>query len=196
MSDGWKIQLTVAIDYTLSNKEQNLHGDGSSETHEYVIALKKVTDILLPKPYDRDNQIRLFGFGGIPKGMKEVSHCFPLNGNNDNPEVEGGVDNILELYTRTISEIGLSGPTFFSPVLENFQKILEKGKKLEDPRHFNVLLILTDGCINDMIATKKMLVDLSPEPVSVIIIGCGDWDFDEMNELDGDVVILSDDDGR
>ena len=49
---GWKIQLTVAIDYTKSNEEQELHGDGSSEKHEYVNALKKVTEILLP--YDGD----------------------------------------------------------------------------------------------------------------------------------------------
>ena len=46
-------------------------------------ALKKVADILLP--YDGDKHIPLFGFGGIPKGMNEVSHCFPLNGNSDNP---------------------------------------------------------------------------------------------------------------
>jgi len=40
------------------------------------------------------------------------------------------------------------------------------------------------------------LVELSVEPVSVIIVGCGDWDFDDMDELDGDKVRLSDDHGR
>ena len=59
-----------------------------------------------------------------------------------------------------------------------------------------MLLILTDGCITDMQATRKMLVDLSREPVSVIIVGCGGWDFSEMKELDGDDFRLSDDDGR
>jgi hypothetical protein len=159
-----------------------------------VNALKKVMEILLP--YDKDQQIPLFGFGGIPNGMNEVSHCFPLNGDNDKPEVEGGVSPMLELYSRTLPDIGLSGPTYFRPLLKHFQEILEKGKKLEDPRHYHVLLILTDGCINDMQATRKMLVELSPEPVSVIIIGCGDWDFSEMDELDGDHVRLSDEDGR
>ena len=47
-----------------------------------------------------------------------------------------------------------------------------------------------------MQATRKMLVDLSPEPVSVIIVGCGGWDFGEMKELDGDDLRLSDGDGR
>ena len=59
-----------------------------------------------------------------------------------------------------------------------------------------MLLILTDGCITDMQATRKMLVDLSREPVSVIIVGCGGWDFGEMKELDGDDLRLSDGDGR
>lgn len=67
---------------------------------------------------------------------------------------------------------------------------------MEDPRHYHVLLILTDGCITDMQATRKILVELSAEPVSVIIIGCGEWDFGEMDELDGDQVRLTDDDGR
>ena len=67
---------------------------------------------------------------------------------------------------------------------------------MEDPRHYHVLLILTDGFNTDMEATRKILVDLSSEPVSVIIVGCGGWDFSEMKELDGDDFRLSDDDGR
>lgn len=67
---------------------------------------------------------------------------------------------------------------------------------MEDPRHYHVLLILTDGFITDMHETRKMLVDLSREPVSVIIVGCGGWEFDDMVELDGDDFRLSDSDGR
>jgi Copine len=102
-------------------------------------------------PYDRDELIPLFGFGGIPNGMNEVSHCFPLNGDNDKPEVEvkEGVGAMLELYIRTLPEIRLSSPTYFTPLLKKFQEILEKGKKLEDPRQYQVLLILTDGTINE-----------------------------------------------
>jgi len=53
-------------------------------------------------PYDGDKNIPLFGFGGIPKGATEVSHCFPINGNYDNPEISGGLGPILEFYNRTI----------------------------------------------------------------------------------------------
>jgi len=51
---------------------------------------------------------------------------------------------------------------------------------------YHLLLILTDGTIHDMSATKARLVDLSGEPVSVVIVGCGDEDFEDMEELDGD----------
>lgn len=45
--------------------------------------------------------------------------------------------------------------------------------------------------------TKARLVDLSQLPCSVIVIGLGDDDFDNMEILDGDGPNrLTDDDGR
>ena len=37
------------------------------------------------EPYDNDKNFPVYGFGGIPvfMGKKDVSHCFPLNGNLD-----------------------------------------------------------------------------------------------------------------
>jgi hypothetical protein len=55
---------------------------------------------------------------------------------------------------------------------------------------------MTDGCIYDFSATKAKIVDLSGMPASIIIIGCGEEDFDQMDELDGDNVALTDDDDR
>ncbi len=45
-----------------------------------------------------------------------------------------------------------------------------------------------------MSATKKLLVELSNLPCSVVIIGIGKADFDDMQELDGDKSKLVDDD--
>lgn len=47
-----------------------------------------------------------------------------------------------------------------------------------------------------MSATKKLLVELSNLPCSVVIIGIGKADFDDMQELDGDKSKLVDDDGN
>lgn len=61
---------------------------------------------------------------------------------------------------------------------------------------YQVLLILTDGEIHDMAKVKSLIVDSSPLPTSVIIVGVGDEDFDMMVELDSDEILLRDHDGR
>jgi hypothetical protein len=75
------------------------------------------------EPYDLDKSFPVFGFGGIPRhmGIGSVSHCFPLNGNPINPEIAGGVFNIVNIYKQTISQIELSGPTLFAPLLTEFR---------------------------------------------------------------------------
>jgi hypothetical protein len=53
-----------------------------------------------------------------------------------------------------------------------------------------VLLILTDGVINDMNETIHAIVDASTLPLSIIIVGVGNADFEQMDKLDGDKVPL------
>jgi len=52
---------------------------------------------------------------------------------------------------------------------------------------YHVILIITDGQIHDMQQTKNAIVELSKLPVSIIIVGLGNENFDQMNQLDGDV---------
>ena len=62
--------------------------------------------------------------------------------------------------------------------------------------HYEILMILTDGIINDMKETTKLLVECASLPLSVIIIGIGDADFSNMVVLDGDEEPLKDFDGN
>jgi len=55
---------------------------------------------------------------------------------------------------------------------------------------YHILLIITDGAIHDMPATKDLIVECSKYPLSIIIIGVGGADFSNMVELDGDDAIL------
>jgi len=137
------------------------------------------------EPYDDDKSFPFFGFGGIPRhmGINGVNHCFPINGNPGNPEIPGGIQNVLATYRQTLPSIGLGGPTYFGPLLEQFYNHVcaQKGTNT-----YNILLLLTDGCIHDMPKTKDLIVKLSYEACSVIIIGVGNAEFDAMEELDGD----------
>ena len=47
-------------------------------------------------------------------------------------------------------------------------------------------MIITDGVINDIKDTFDMMVLLSDFPVSVVIVGVGDADFEQMVLLDAD----------
>ncbi len=55
---------------------------------------------------------------------------------------------------------------------------------------YYVLLILTDGVISDMPATRDAIVYASTLPMSLIIVGVGNADFTAMNVLDGDDGVL------
>lgn len=51
---------------------------------------------------------------------------------------------------------------------------------------YHIMMIITDGEIHDMKETIDILVELSKFPVSIIIIGVGEDDFENMRKLDGD----------
>lgn len=67
---------------------------------------------------------------------------------------------------------------------------------MQGTTQYNVLLLLTDGIINDMPATKSAIVELSALPCSIIIVGVGNADFSQMEELDGDDGVLRDNYGK
>lgn len=102
------------------------------------------------------------------------------------PTVEG-LANLFNVYKHAIKNSSLSGPTYFSPVL---QVVLNYMKTNIHLTMYHILLILTDGAIHDMQQTKDLIVECSQYPLSIIIVGIGDADFSNMIELDGDDVIL------
>lgn len=125
-----------------------------------------------------------FGFGGIPRhmGLNSVSHCFPLNGNTSDPRIQG-VEGICAAYRQTLAQIGLGGPTNFTPVIEAFGGFASANQAAYK---YQILLIITDGMITDMQQTINAIVKVSMLPTSIIIVGVGNADFSSMEQLDGD----------
>lgn len=79
----------------------------------------------------------------------------------------------------------LSGPTYFAPLLK--EVVSQTRSAFErDPDTYTIMLILTDGAIHDMGATKDLIVEGSNLPLSIIVIGIGNADFSLMEELDSD----------
>ena len=188
---GLEINFMTAIDFTGSNGdpqyESSLHyinPDGSDNA--YMKAIRSVGSILAA--YDKDQMFPVHGYGAkLPNG--KVSHCFPLNENESNPEV-CGVQGILDVYKQTLNKVELCGPTNFANVINNASKIAKEEME-KNPYKYFVLLILTDGAISDMNRTIDAIVEASNKyPLSIVITGIGNANFSNMDKLDGDDDVL------
>ncbi|KAG0070872.1 Copine-8 [Linnemannia elongata] len=184
LAGGIPLNLVVAIDFTQSNGDprhpQSLHYRNPSGENDYTRAIRSVGNIL--QCYDTDKRFPVYGFGGKVNG--QVSHCFALNGNPQYPEVDG-VDGILAAYWHALQFSELWGPTNFSPVINQTAAICNQHRS-GDIEEYYVLLILTDGVITDMDNTVNAIISASRLPLSIIIVGVGSANFDNMNVLDAD----------
>ena len=108
-------------------------------------------------PYDSDQSFPVYGFGGEPSfmGRDEADYCFPLNGNKENPSIIG-LDNIIATYRKTLPNIKFLGGPRFAPVLEKFRDYVVESSKSQNS--YQILVLLTGGCIDDMPQTKELLV--------------------------------------
>lgn len=190
LHSGWQMNLSVAIDFTASNGPiqypDSLHYmNPTGQMNEYQAALHSVGSILVN--YDSDRLIPAFGFGGIPlySGTNEVSHCFHLNG-AENPQCID-VPGLMEAYQFSLTNVKLYGPTLFSPCLQVFYDFMMQN--IQNPV-YHVVLIITDGDIHDMAQTKELVVAASSKPISIIIVGVGNENFELMEELDADTHVL------
>ena len=186
IKNGVTIKLTIGIDYTSSNKPPNdpcsLHFLGPS-MNDYEQAIKACGMIVAY--YDYNQLFPVYGFGAVLKSENKPNMCFNVN-MKENPEIYT-IDNVIEEYRKSFSNLYLAGPTEFCPLIK---KVIERIKLENDPLKYHILLILTDGVIYDMKETIDALVDGSFLPLSVIIIGIGNDHFQEMIQLDGDEVPL------
>jgi len=101
-----------------------------------------------------------------------------------------GVDGIMRAYDAAFQYVALSGPTYFSEIIQTADVVASQ-PYTQESQHYTILLILTDGIINDMDATIECIVGASVKPLSIIIVGVGNADFSNMNRLDGDDVVLT-----
>jgi len=185
---GMQLNCTVAIDFTASNghpqSPESLHFIASVSPNQYEQALTAVMEII--QDYDSDRLFPVLGFGARLPPHGQVSHEFFVNMHPDNPFCNG-LSGVLDAYKKCIRQVQLFGPTNFSPVINHVAKFAET---YQDGSQYFILLIITDGVITDMPRTKQAIIRASTLPMSIIIVGVGNADFDAMDELDADTVPL------
>ena len=203
LRSGINIGLTIGIDFTGSNGHYkdppSLHFLGGG-LNNYESAIRSCGDIVSAYDSEQSFPVFAFGFNFIDPNLnnfdgKYTDFNYPINCNVDNPSIKY-IDGVLQEYRNFITKIHLSGPTYFSPMINDL--IMEVDRELEEGKIFNyhIIMILTDGMIDDMQETKDSLVAASFLPISVIIIGIGNGDFSKMDVLDADIEPLYDSNRR
>jgi hypothetical protein len=187
------INLTIGIDFTGSNGTytdyRSLHYLDNG-MNDYEKAIRSCGDILAY--YDDDQLFPCFGFGFSFKNGEQNNFVgkynrfnFPINNNQSDPNIHL-IDNVLVEYRKFITQIRLSGPTNFAPMIRDLNNEVKYNLNNGMTMGYNILLILTDGQIDDLKDTIDEMVEASFLPISVIIVGIGNGDFTSMDILDAD----------
>ena len=217
LSGGCDFSLMVAVDYTGSNLQRDYNIDLHNiytqryQPSPYQMAIRRIGNIL--ETYDSDKKYPLWGFGAWGyfknnnsnnKNNNRASTKHGFNVNTDmlykyNDEVDG-IYGLEQAYSESVNKLRegqtfkLSGPTYFSNILENAKYIAQESfhnyKNGTDNLQYFIFLIITDGAVSseDMLKTINQIVDIATKglPMSIIIVGVGNGPFDSMNLLDGD----------
>lgn len=179
------LSLAVAIDFSGSNGDPSKPGTlhevrNDGKLNDYEEAITAVASIL--SKLDEDEIFPVWGFG-VKFGGK-VQNCFQVG---PNEEVQG-LKGILEAYRGMFKKpLTMSGPTDITGVIEHAAKSA-KQKFQQAIRNnmisFTILLILTDGSLNDVNKTMACLAESSQAPLSIIIVGIGRSEFAALKFVD------------
>lgn len=191
---GLDFNLSIAIDFTASNGQptdpKSLHFIDAQGRNQYIDAIRAVGNVLTA--YCSKQYFPALGYGGyvsLDGGAPNTYHCFPLSLETARPFVNG-VEEVVGLYRNALPRLQLSGPTYFHDLVRVTREAAAK-PYTANYQHYHILLIITDGVINDMRETIDELVEASDTPLSIIIVGVGNADFGTfMEKLDSDDALL------
>jgi hypothetical protein len=142
-------------------------------TNAFDYSIKAVGEVLAP--YKLDGAYPVLGFGAKVNG--ERRYCFPLVEDPDRPQASR-VESVLARYHHALNSVELAGPTNCAQVVRWAHEWAET--QFATARIYTVLLIITDGVINDLQDTIAAIVDAERQPLSIVIIGLGVGTFAEM----------------
>jgi len=179
------LSLYVAIDYTISNgdprKEESLHCiHPRGKLNDYESAIFSIGEVVAK--YDSDQKFPVWGFGAKFEGI--VRNAFQVGGKD---EVDG-INGILQAYRSSFqSGLVMSSPCVLTDVIRAAASRATQSLHIAMANGglaYSILLILTQGNIDDVNSTKEILIEASAAPLSVIIVGIGNNDFTDMQFLD------------
>ena len=189
---GLNLDLSIAIDFTGSNgwisSSSCLHYIENGFVNNYEKAIRENYKII--SNLNEKDKYDIYGFGANVDGKFE--ECFNLN-MSDNPSITG-IENIISQYKKAVKSVSFSGGTYFAPVINKINDIMKNN--IDDNFRYHILVIISDGEIDDLKSTIDSIIESSKYPLSIIIIGVGDIVCDDMKTLNGEDGKLISSDGE
>jgi hypothetical protein len=189
LTDNCDLRVFVAIDFTSSNgdpREQSSLHHQSPSLNVYEETIATILGTLEDQAPNAVGMYTVWGFGAkFSDGI--VRHIFQCGQGNCED-----VADVLNAY-KSVFSLGfcMSGPTCFDKVM---QAAGVHAKKSKDARHestifqYNVLLIITDGIMQNMEETRRQLSVYRSLPLSIIFVGVGRADMHGLSLLCKDFV--------
>ena len=186
-----KLNIILGIDFSDSQKRINC----SDSTHlkeddqvssQYEAGLTNLFNLL----YDLNckQEIPVYGFGGLktsssPKARKEENmSCFSITRNPTNYKVSS-LTEVIDDYKKCILNNTLGGHANFAEIIQKAIGIASFNQ-LQGDKEYTILVLLTDGIIQDLENTLNSIIEAANIPLSIIMIGIGDGDFESFENLD------------
>jgi len=185
-----KLNIILGIDFSDSQKRIN----GSDSTHlkdqlssQYETGLTNLFNLLYE--LNCKQEIPVYGFGGLkkasssPKAKKEENmSCFSITRDPTNYKVSSLTEAISD-YNKCILNNTLGGHANFAEIIQKAIGIASFNQ-LQGLKEYTILVLLTDGIIQDLENTLNSIIEAANIPLSIIMIGVGDGDFESFESLD------------
>jgi vacuolar-type H+-ATPase subunit F/Vma7 len=94
------------------------------------------------------------------------------------------------MYEDFLKRCQLAGPTKMRDSIDLAARVAVRSECTQANQKFTILLVMTDGLIDDLNDTIREIISASGFPLSIIIVGIGNADFTNMKILDGDDKLL------
>ena len=168
---GFEINCTLAIDFSASCADMHrLHEDTIEHPNDFSSAIRSICEVV--GRYDKDQMFPCYGFSAMLGDAKTYQH-FPISLDLNKEEIQGQ-DEIVNTYERCVQLVRPVEPSHLAPTLHRvLADTLEGVEENPDQPGYQLMILFTDGIIDDMTETIDVIVEASTAPMSVLIVGMG-----------------------
>ena len=175
--NGLKISNFISFDFSNGNNKQPI-----SKTNNIIFyILKNISNLI--SNYTSNHLFYSYGFGGKIKKEDNFKNIFNIN---ENSSPIKNYDEVMVSYNNIINKIIQDNQIYFSFLI---RKVSQEIYKIYEIKFYNILFILTREIIDksDIKDTVDAIIESSYLPLSIIIIGIGENNFNKMNKLFNDI---------